>query len=416
MPLFRAQAFIILSACLITALGCGSSGGNSVKIVSSLPRTGSAKAQTDTMVNGIRMALDEAGYKAGDLTIRFEDMDDATAIAGQATADQESANARRAASDQNVLAYIGPYNSGVAKMSMPILNEAGLLMISPANTAVGLTKPGLGEAGEPKMYRPTGKINYFRVVPADDLQGNLAADWAKDMGVKKVYVLDDKTLYGQGLAVIFEKRAKQLGMNVVGRDSIDSTSQEFRSKITEIKSTNPDLVYYGGTTQTKGGQLCKELFESGYNGKMMVPDGCMEEAFIQAAGPENAEGKVFLTFGGVLPENQVGKGKEFVDNYTKKYGRPPEAYAIYAYEAAKVVLYAINKAGKKDRAAVVAAAAEIKDFPGALGTWSFDENGDTTLKTLSGSVIKNGKFEFVKLLGADKAENKGEPAAEKSEK
>src|SRR4051812_13589790 len=205
MPSFRSWAFAILSACLVTAIGCGSS-GNSVKIVSSLPRTGSAKAQTDTMVNGIKMALDEAGYKAGDLTIRFEDMDDATAIAGAATSDQESANARKAASDPSVLGYIGPYNSGVAKMSMPILNEAGLLMVSPANTAVGLTKPGLGEAGEPRMYRQSGKINYFRVVPADDLQGNLAADWAQEMGVKKVYVLDDKTLYGQGLAVIFEKR------------------------------------------------------------------------------------------------------------------------------------------------------------------------------------------------------------------
>src|SRR4051794_11849273 len=189
MPLSKAWTFILLSACLATALGCGSSSNNSVKIVSSLPRTGSAKAQTDTMVNGIKMALDEAGYKAGDFTVRFEDMDDATAIAGQATADQESANARRAASDPSVLGYIGPYNSGVAKMSMPILNEAGLLMVSPANTAVGLTKPGLGEAGEPRMYRPSGKINYFRVVPADDLQGNLAADWAQEMGVKKVYVL-----------------------------------------------------------------------------------------------------------------------------------------------------------------------------------------------------------------------------------
>ena len=95
-------------------------------------------------------------------------------------------------------------------------------MISPANTAVGLTKPGKGEPGEPKRYRPTGKVNYFRVVPADDLQGDCAAGWARDMGVKKVYILDDKTVYGKGLADIFEKRSRELGIEVLGHDSIDS--------------------------------------------------------------------------------------------------------------------------------------------------------------------------------------------------
>jgi branched-chain amino acid transport system substrate-binding protein len=98
----------------------------------------------------------------------------------------------------------------------------------------------------------------------------------------------------------------------------------------------------------------------------------------------------------------VGKGKEFVEKYQAKYGKMPEAYSIYGYEAAKVALEAIRQAGKKDRAAIVSAAFAIKDFPGALGTWSFDENGDTTLRKLSGSIVRNGKFEFVKLLGSDK--------------
>ncbi len=407
MRLLRLLLALSMCVAIVSCWGCsGGNDPNTIKIVSSLPRTGSAKQQTDTMINAIRMALEEANYKVGDFTIRYDDLDDATASAGQATGDQETANALKAANDPNVMAYIGPYNSGVAKMSMPILNQAGLLMISPANSAVGLTKPGQGEPGEPKRYRPTGKVNYFRVVPADDLQGAAAAHWARDMGLKKVYILDDKTVYGKGLADIFEKQAPALGIKVAGRDSIDATSQEFRSKITDIMSLEPDLVYYGGTTQTKGGQLCKELFEAGFTGKMMVPDGCMEEAFIQAAGPEANNGKVFLTFGGVLPENQVGKGKEFVDKYKAKYGRMPEAYAIYAYEAANVALDAIRTAGKKDRAAIVDACQAIKDYPGALGTWSFDENGDTTLTQMSGSTIQHGKFTFVKLLGADKEKDK----------
>jgi branched-chain amino acid transport system substrate-binding protein len=379
-------------------VGCSDS-SKTIKIVSSLPRTGSAKNQTDTMVNAIRLALEEANYKVGDFTIKYEDMDDATASAGQATDDQEASNALKAANDPNVMAYIGPYNSGVAKRAMQINNEAGLMMISPANTAVGLTKPGLGEPNEPMCYRPTGKINYFRVVPADDLQGSCGAQWAKELDAKRVYIVDDKTAYGKGLADIFDAKAKGLGIQILGRDGLDPNTQEFRSKITEILAQRPDLVYFGGTTQTKGGQFCKELFEAGFKGKMMVPDGCMEDAFIEAAGAENANDHVYVTFGGVVPEKLTGSGKEFVDKYVKKYGKMPEAYALYGYEAAKIALEAIRKAGKKDRGAIVDACVAIKDFPGALGTWSFDQNGDTTLKKLSGSIIKNGKFEFVKMLG-----------------
>jgi branched-chain amino acid transport system substrate-binding protein len=376
-----------------------------IKIVSSLPRTGSAQQQTDTMVNGVKMALDEASYKVGDFKIDYEDMDDATASQGEWTAEAEQTNAHKAATDPDVMVYIGPYNSGAAKQSMPILNKAGVLMISPANTSVGLTKPGLGQPGEPQIYRPTGRKNYTRVVPADDLQGACAAEWAKDMGMKKVYILDDNQVYGKGLADVFQQRAEELELEVLGHDSIDGKAQEFRSKMTSIKALKPDLIFYGGTTQTKGGQICKDMVAAGLTSKLMVPDGCMENAFIKAAGAENANNRVYVTFGGVPPEKQTGKGKEFVDKYKAKYGTMPEAYSIYGYEAAKVALEAIRKAGKKDRRAIVDAAFSIKDFPGALGTWSFDENGDTTLRTLSGSIVKDGKFEFVRLLGESKAKD-----------
>ena len=379
---------------------------DTIKFVSSLPRTGSAQQQTDSIANGIKMALDEAGHKVGNFTIEYEDLDDATAAQGEWTAEAERANALKAADDPDVMVYLGPYNSGAAKQSMPVLNRAGLLMVSPATTAVGLTKPGMGQPGEPEIYRPTGKKNYVRVVPADDLQGSCAAEWAKDLGVKSVYILDDNQVYGKGLADVFQTRCDELEIEVLGHDSIDGKAQEFRSKMTSIKALKPDLIFFGGTTQTKGGQICKDMVAAGLKCKLMVPDGCMENAFIKAAGPENANDRVFITFGGVPPEKQVGKGKEFVDKYIAKYGIAPEAYAIYGYEAAKVALEAVRRAGKKDRAAILEAAFAIRDFPGALGTWSFDQNGDTTLRTLSGSTVHNGKFEFVRLLGTSKDQEK----------
>jgi branched-chain amino acid transport system substrate-binding protein len=372
-----------------------------IKIVSSLPRTGSAKGQTDTIVNGIVMALEEASYKAGAFTIRYEDLDDATAAAGQWTAEKEAANADQAIKDPDVMVYIGTYNSGAAKVSMPKLNSANLLMVSPANSWPGLTKPGKGDPGEPEKYRPSGKINYVRVVPADDIQGSVAADWAKKLGLMKVYIIDDREVYGKGIADLFRARAEEIGLKVLGQQGIDSQAQEFKALMTTVKAAGPDLVYFGGTTQTKAGQLVKDMLAVGLNAKFMCPDGCFEDAFISSAGAENLENRALITFGGLPPEKLTGKGKVFVENYVKKHGRMPEAYAAYGYESGKVALAAIQRAGKKDRDAIRAAGLGIKNFDGALGKWSFDRNGDTTLRTMSGNTVKGGRFEFVTVLGED---------------
>ncbi len=379
-----------------------SAGGNPrlIKIVSSLPRTGSAKAQTDTIVNGVKIALDEAHHQAGEFEVVYADWDDATAGAGQWTAEAETANAVRAVRDPDVMIYIGTYNSGAAKISMPILNKAHLLMVSPANTWPGLTKPDKGDPGEPAIYRPTGEVSYVRMVPTDDLQGPLGAAWAQELGVKRVYVLDDNEVYGKGIATLFIEACQNLGIEVLGHESIDSKAQEFKPLMATIKGEKPDLVYFGGTTQSKGGQIAKDMIAAGLDCKLMVPDACYEEAFIQSAGAENVNDRCYVTFGGLPPEELQGPGKAFVDNYKQRYGALPEGYAIYGYEAGKVALAAIARAGVKDRDAIRRACLAIKDFDqGALGTWSFDANGDTTLTTISGNIIHNGHFKLVKVLG-----------------
>jgi len=389
--------FLILSLILGSAPFAFSA--ETIKIVSSLPRTGSSNAQTTSMVNGIRMALEEVKYKAGAFEVKYEDWDDASAKKGDWDPEVEASNADRAIKDTNVLAYIGTYNSGAAKISMPLLNKANLLMISPANTYPGLTKPGKGEPNEPSVYRPSGKVNYFRVVPADDIQGMVGADWATSMGMKKVYILDDRGLYGKGISDVFEARAEEIGMEVLGHEGIDPKAQEYKGLMTKIKSFHPDMIYFGGTTQTSGGQLAKDMKSVGLKAKLMVPDGCFETAFIQAAGADNVNDMTYVTFGGLPPSKLVGAGAEFYKKYKAKYTAEPEGYAVYGYEAAKVALEAIRRAGKKDREAVRVAMTQVKDFEGALGHWGFDQNGDTTLTTMSGHIIKNGKFEFVALLG-----------------
>ena len=369
-----------------------------VKVISSLPRTGSANAQSTSIVNGIRLAIEEAGGKSGSLNISYEDWDDASPERGSWDPAVEAANADKAIKDSEIVAYIGTYNSGAAKIAMPKLNEAGLLMISPGATWPGLTKPGVGEPNEPAIYRPSGAVRFFRVVPADDIQGLVAAKWAAQLGLKKVFVLHDRELYGKGVAEMFKRASDGAGLEVVGFEGIDLKASNYKSLATKIKQKKPDLVYFGGTTQTNAGQLAKDLVNSGLNAKMMFPDGCFENAFIEAAGKDVLEGRAYITFGGVPAAQLKGKGQKFYESYKKRFNSEPEAYAAYGYEAASVVLNALKETGK-DRAKLIEAVSKTKDYDGALGTWSFDANGDTTLKTMSGNAVKNGQFEFLTVLG-----------------
>jgi len=366
---------------------------STIKIVSSLPRTGSSKGQTDTIVNAMKMAFEEANYKAGDFTITYEDMDDATPARGAWDAGKEAENANKAVADNDIMVYLGTFNSGAAKVAIPILNRASLVMVSPANTYPGLTKPGKGEPNEPDIYYPNGSRNYARVVPADDLQGAVAANWAKSLGVSKAYVLDDTELYGHGIAQVFADTAGKIGLGIAGGpEGIDSKASDYRALATKIRGTGADMVYYGGITQNNAGKLFKDLRSVlGNDIKLMGPDGIYEQAFIDDAG-DASEG-VYVTFGGVGASKLTGKGADWYQAYKAKFNSEPEGYASYGYEAAKIALNAIGQAGKKDREAIRAAVMGTSNYDGVLGNWSFDANGDTTLTTMSGRQVVSGKFD-----------------------
>jgi branched-chain amino acid transport system substrate-binding protein len=389
---------------------------HTIRIVSSLPLTGSSRVQSETMVLGIKMALEEAGYKAGPFTITYDSWDDASAQAGTWDPAKEKDNASRAVSDPDVMAYIGTYNSGAAKIAIPILNQADLVMVSPANTYSGLTKVGFGEKGEPEIYYPKGIRTYCRVVPADDLQGLAGAWWANQLGVKKAYILNDKELYGRGLARVFEEGCRRLGIEVVGEEGIDYKAQDFRAVVNKVRASQAEIVYFGGITQNGAGKLVKDLRSGGYTGYFMSPDGTKEEAFIKSAGPAS-EG-CLVTLGGLPPEQMGPEAQAWYKAYRKKYRSEPEAYAIYSYEATKVTLAGIAKAGVKDRTKIREAIMATADYDGLLGKWSFDKQGDTTLSSMSGYVVKDGDFAFSKALqaqfedsGARSSGSAGEPGS-----
>lgn len=366
-----------------------------IKIVSSLPRTGSSKGQTDTIVNAIQMALKETNNRVGGATIVYEDMDDATAAKGSWDAAKEAENANKAAADQDAMVYIGTFNSGAAAVSIPILCRSNLVMISPANTYPGLSKkiPGV-EANEPDVYYPGGcKRNYTRVVPTDDIQGAVGVAWFKQLGATKLYILDDSETYGRGLALFVQTAAGTQGLQVVGGpESIDPKASDYRALAQKVRQSGADAVYYGGITQNNAGKLFQDLRSTlGGSVRLMGPDGIYEQAFIDAAG--QAAENAYITFGGVPASKLTGKGAEWYQAYKQQFNAEPEAYASYGYEAAKVALAAIQRAGRKDRAAIRDAVFQTRDYQGVLGTWSFQPTGDTTLTTMTGRQVKNGKFD-----------------------
>jgi len=386
------------TSAVATTAAVSTGGGGTIRIYSSLPRTGSSKEQTDTVVNAFKLALDDftnGTKKIGDYTIDYVDLDDATAAKGQWDADAEKSNANKAVNDPDAMIYLGTFNSGAAKISIPILNQANMAMISPANTLACITRfdaPSGCDKSEPDTYYPSKTRNYFRVITADDVQAPALANFVQTLNVKKIYVIDDSQAYGKGVADAFAVSAKGLGIDVVDRASINGKETDYKSLASTIKAKNPDGIMFGGITQQQAGKLLADIRAAGIKVPFFGPDGVNEDAFIKDAGVA-AEG-AYATVGGVDEAKLSAKGQDFLKRYRAKFGNE-QPYTIYGYEAMSSALTAIKAAGKKDRAAVLAAVAGIKDFDGVLGKWSFDKNGDTTLTDYQVRQVKDGKWTFL---------------------
>lgn len=386
------------------ATSAPSSGGGTIKIVSSYPLTGGDSADGISMANSAKQAIQDRGGKSGNYTLVYQSMDDASAAKGAWDGDIETSNANKAVADPQVLLYLGTYNSGAAKLSIPILNQAGpLAMLSGANTAIGLTKSisGVTSPDEPNKYYPTGVRNYVRIVPPDDFQGAVDARWAQELGAKSTYILNDQQLYGQGVAVRYEQVAKQLGINVIANEGIDTKANDFSAQATKIASANPDIFFFGGVESSKASLVWKALRSAGYKGKMMGPDGLYTPNFIKGAGAD-AEG-TYITFAGTPVDQllKIPEAKKWYDEYVSMFGGKPTGYGSYGYEAALVGLKAIDNCVAKNtvtRKCVRDELFNLKDFKGIFGySYSIDANGDTTAAGISRNIVQNGDFKFLDM-------------------
>ena len=366
-------------------------------IASDFPLQGANRSMTTEMADAIEYMLEQQDWKAGDTVLGYQSCDDSTAQAGSWDSAKCSSNGRAYANNASVIGVIGTFNSGCAKLVIPIANRESLAMVSPANTYPGLTEGGPGtEAGEPDNYYPSGTRNYARVVWNDQFQGAANAQYAKELGLKKIFILNDGETYGLGIAQLFEDYAGDLDIQIVANQKWDKKASSYESLASKISSSGADAVFLGGIVCNNGGKLIKDIKAGAPNVQLLGPDGWTPiSATIEGAGASANE--MYITQPGVPVDQLKGTGKEFVDGFTEAEGKAPNPYTAYAAQAAQVLLAAIEKGGT-DRAAVSSALFETDVTDGIIGSFQIDENGDTTLGLVSVYQVKNGEETYVKSV------------------
>jgi branched-chain amino acid transport system substrate-binding protein len=388
--------------------------GSNLTIYSSLPLQGASQQQSQAVINGERLALDKyaPGGKLGKYTIKYVSLDDSTAQnPGTADEGQTAQNARKAVSDKTTIFYLGEYNSGGSKVSIPILNKASIPQISPANTAVGLTTSEAGAApGEPQKYYPTGKRTYARVVPRDTIQGAAQGATMKADGCKAVTVWNDGSVYGAGVATNTASSLKKAGVAVQDLQRTDKTAPNYRALARGIKS---DCFFWGGVTAENGVQVYKDAANACPKCKLYGPDGVTDPTFVdpkQGGIPATVGARMKITVATLgikdLPRASQGGARSVINSFRTKYHTtqvPP--YGIYGFETMALALDVLKRAGSSagDRNKVTQLLHSTTNRQSVLGTYSIDKNGDTSITDYGLYVIQGGSLNYSKKLTVDKS-------------
>ena len=329
--------------------------------------------------NGAVLAVEEinaaGGVKIGDKTVKLE------LVTGDDKADPKDGTlVAQKMIDEGVVALVGHLNSGTTIPASKLYSDANLSHVSPSATAVKLTEQG---------FKTT-----FRVVARDDKQGAALANFASGpLKAKTVAVIDDRTPYGQGLADEFEKFAKEKGMKVVGREFTNDKASDFNAILTKVRSMKPDVVMYGGMDATAG-PMAKQMKQLGMKSTLLAGDGVCSPEFIKLAG--NAADIMKCSNAGEAVE-KLAKGADFVAKYKKRFNTDVQVYSPYSYDAVFVIVEAMKKAGKADRASITTALRDT-NYDGLTGKIAFDAKGDIKDGAISMFEVKDGKLAYVSTV------------------
>lgn len=361
-------------------------GGKVVDIYSSLPMQGPSAAAATAVVAGIRLALAQAGAKAGRFAVQYSALDDSSGDAGW-DASQTAANARKAAADPRAVYYIGEFDDGASEVSMPILNEAGIPQVSPANTYVGLTTSDPGSASdEPRRYSPTGTRTYLRIVPIDSVQAAGVLTAMKQAGCASVAIADDGEPYGAGMAKLIMLERPAYGTDVVSETSLDLSASGSRAYAARLKAARPDCFLLAGVGSQGAALLTKDVHAVLPMAKLFVPSAMCASSWTTSrdGGVPAAIDRQIECLSLTRSLSSYPGGKAFVAAYKAKYGvGNPSPWAILGYEAMRLGLSTIAGLGTDgdSKSAVRSALFATHERRSVLGTYGFDNNGDTTLRS-----------------------------------
>ena len=378
----------VIGMLALSACGASSATVNkAIKIGTDLPVSGTDAGVAKPTENGAVLAFEQNANLGNGYTLTSVLKNDE----GASGADPQvgASNIRALIADAQVVAMVGPFNSGVAKAEIPIANNATFPMISPTNTNPGLTKQEFAVANKIdfNLLHPAGKpSSYFRVPATDEVQGKANADIAlgAPINAKVAFVVDDTSTYGVGLAAQFTKEFTAKGGKVVDTAEITATqSATFGSLATKILSDKPDVVFYGGVTSQGGAQLKKAVADAGapqlpFGGGDGIADDPEWLKTATTAGALN-------TFGTVpapdLSGFTSGAQTKFISDYKTRFGSDPLPYSAQAYDCAMIEIKAIKNviaAGKDVTRANVRDAIQSISYTGLTGTITFDANGDNS--------------------------------------
>jgi ABC-type branched-subunit amino acid transport system substrate-binding protein len=336
-------------------------GGDSkvIKVGLQVPLSGPQSSLGVGIRNGAELAVEQLSAKLTELgyTVELAPFDD------QAKPEVGSANAKNIASDGDILCVVGHLNSGVALASLPDYKNAGVAMVSPANTNPNITEGGYEVA--------------FRIVGRDDVQGAVGEAFAREtLGIKSVYILHDTTAYGQGVAEFFRQNAEANGIEVLGFEGTEEKS-DFSAILTPIQAAAPDMIYFGGIYD-QAGPFFAQARERGVESIFMGPDG-MESSELVKLGGDAVEGMYYSTI--AAPVSEFPAAAQFATDYQAKYNEAAPAFSPQGYDSAGICLDGITKAAeaagaKPTRAQVVEAIRNAGGYTGITGSYNFNAEGD----------------------------------------
>jgi branched-chain amino acid transport system substrate-binding protein len=377
----RSALTLISSSALAGFVLSARAGDKFVTVGINLSLTGAAAEDATNMLRGAQLAIEEANAKSGvgGYEIRMLVLDDGTATAGQYDPAQAAINTRKMVGDRSVVAAVGPMSSGSGKAMAPLLSQGNLATVTPSSTNPDITDPKFAE-----MYRPAGKAIYFRTCTTDAFQGpNMANFMADRLQVKSVFVVDDTGAYGVGLADAFQAQAAKRGMQVMGRDRVDPLLNDYRPLLTKIKNLGPQALYCGSSALA-GVKLVKQSYEIMPVMIKAGGDGLHQASILAGSGFPAAQG----WYSTIAAPHMLDEAKlsGWLANYRTRWNSPPADYSITAYDAAVVILAAIEtvaKSGAPVTRAAVRDAIQANKVDTLQGQISFDANGDLNSRVVS---------------------------------